>query len=349
MAPNSAPLFTALATSTRQLHLLLRCIAFASKADVYITLEGLRFTVQETQVVQASTLLDKNLFSSYTLNSSEDDPSIPPFQVNISALLDTLQIFGISDTASNFKNQNGGFTSYPTAFNTPALALTGTCRITYSELGAPLSIIIEEGGVKTTCEMNTYGIPNVEGDENEIPLDRTALVLKIIMKSAWLHDAMAELAGTNPEVLLVNASSVSAPYFALEGQEGPFGDSIVEFNPDTKSDSTPSSAKYKKQPLVTETFSVTAPSGTHGRLKQKYKFDLIKKAGKAMAIADKVCVRQDRQGVLSLQFMISGIEGTAGEIANKSAARMSFIDFRFVPLLDADDDYGSENGTTESE
>lgn len=55
MAPdydNTASLFSAVSGSARQLFLLLRCINFVSKAQVRITKEGLRFTVEESQVMQ---------------------------------------------------------------------------------------------------------------------------------------------------------------------------------------------------------------------------------------------------------------------------------------------------------
>lgn len=46
------PLFSAVSGSARQLFQLLRCINFVSKAQVQITNEGLRFTVEESQVMQ---------------------------------------------------------------------------------------------------------------------------------------------------------------------------------------------------------------------------------------------------------------------------------------------------------
>lgn len=349
---SDGPLFTALATSTRQLHSLLRCVAFTPQAIVHITSEGLRFTVEEVQSVQASTLLDKTLFSSYLL--SDHSTTIAPFQINVLALLETLLIFGISDSNTH-RNPNGGITSsYAAAFHTPALGLGGTCKVTYAQAGAPLSITIEENGVKTTCEMNTYNLPNMyDTDENEIPLDRNALVMKIIMPSTWLHDAVSELASTNSDTLVVNASSISAPYFALEGHGGPFGDSTVDFAPSNSTSDTLSAHK-RKQPAATETFTVAAPSGSHGRIKQRYKFDMIKKAGRAMAAASKVSIRMDRQGVLSLQFMIEGSEVQGGgSLGNVGPGPMggngafSFVDYRFVPLVDSDEE--DEGGGNEDE
>lgn len=49
---NRAPLFSAVSSSTRQLFQLLRCISFAPKAQVQITKDGLRFTAEESRVMQ---------------------------------------------------------------------------------------------------------------------------------------------------------------------------------------------------------------------------------------------------------------------------------------------------------
>ena len=52
------PLFTAVSGSARQLYQLLRCLNFAAKAQVRITEEGLRFTAEESQVMQGLTPLE---------------------------------------------------------------------------------------------------------------------------------------------------------------------------------------------------------------------------------------------------------------------------------------------------
>ncbi|KIW84930.1 hypothetical protein Z517_00318 [Fonsecaea pedrosoi CBS 271.37] len=352
-----APIFTAISTSARQLYLLLRCIAFSQRAEVEITQQGIKFSVEEARVVQGLTFLDKALFSSYNLRLNDEDHALPPFAVSVDALLETLQIFGIAETTSSARNPYGGLSSsYGNAFNTPALALGGTCRISYQEAGAPLTVTIQEGSVTTTCEMNTYRVYDQYGDDGGIPLDRNSLCLKAIMRSAWLNDAIGELSGTNPTVLVINASGRTAPFFSLEGEGGPFGDSTVDFLPESKNAPSSSVPRAKKQPLVTETFSVVAPSGSRGRVCQKYKFDMIKRAGRAMALASKVSIRQDQQGVLSLQFMIDlGDGANAGPRREESVAvnapptpsSVAFVDFRFVPLLD--DEETESNGELEDE
>jgi cell cycle checkpoint protein len=63
-----------------------------------------------------------------------------------------------------------------------------------------------------------------------------------------------------------------------------------------------------------------------------------------MAAANKVSIRGDRQGVLSLQFMIEfdtnghvvTSNSTRSQVRDTPGSTVSFVDFRFVPLLDED-------------
>lgn len=374
MAQHGSPLFTAVSSSARQLFLLLRCISFAPKAEVQITHEGLRFSVEEARVVQGLAFLNRNLFTSFSYNppfSSNDtarssDPPIsdapanPTFQISLAALLETLQIFGVSDsTAPGYSSRSSYHSSLTSAFNTPALALGGICRITYTNLGAPLSITLDEAGVTTTCDLTTYEADRVTEDEDDldesIPLQRDALALKIIMRSTWLHNAITELSSVNPEVLSLTASAARHPYFLLSGLGGPFGDSFVDFQPEMPPKENKSNGAFKrKSPVVAETFHVASPTGTNDRVRQRYRFGLIKKAGRAMALASKVSIRGDVQGVLSLQFMIEvGDGGVVGRSRDDNSTapggvaiggnvvngqKVSFVDFRFVPLLDDEDE-----------
>ena len=54
-----------------------------------------------------------------------------------------------------------------------------------------------------------------------------------------------------------------------------------------------------------------------------------------MSVATKVSIRADAQGVLSLQFMIE-MEG----------GKVSFVDFRFVPQIEDDEDADDEGNET---
>lgn len=248
-------------------------------------------------------------------NQGEEELEAPPFEISLSSLLETLQIFGINDTKDRWSNRdlayggmNGSFTrgGATAAFNNHVLDMNGLCRFNYAAVGEPLCIILEEKGVTTTCELVTYE-PNFH---EEIPLRIDAIAQKIIMRASWLHDAINELSSTSPTRLTI-VSSPTAPYFTLSSS-GPLGSATVEFSRD---------------PQLLETFQVPR------RTVNTYKYSLIKGASRAMAIARKVSIRSDAQGVLSLQFMIE-VEGGG----------VSFVDFRFVPFIheEGDGDEASE-------
>ncbi|RMJ24954.1 hypothetical protein PHISP_04190 [Aspergillus sp. HF37] len=376
---DTAPVFSAVSSNAHHLYTLLQCIGFAPKATVQITPDGIRFAVEEGRVIQGLAFLDKALFTTYSFNppagaangnedaADNDDSSgttyYPHFVISLSALLETLKIFGINDaSASNSSKPPSAQQSRPmpsNAFTTPALLLDRSCTLQYSQPGSPLSVTLSETGVKTTCELTTY---EPEDDETDIPLQRDAIIMKIIMRSAWLHNAITELDSTNPTVLKVSASAKREPFFALSGSGGPFSESVVEFSVDQQNQNNGSEGQShhkipaddgssrprakganKLAPTVTETFLVSPPSSMGSRIKQDYRFPLIRKASRAMAAASKVSIRGDKQGVLSLQFMIDFEEGAganprpaggAGEAGGSVAGSVAFVDFRFVPLLD---------------
>lgn len=319
------PIFTAVSGSARQLFQLLRCISFAPKAQVQISKEGLRFTVEESRVMQGlmtiifehrdhtDTLLglaflEKSLFTTYIYAppvnlDNEEEAEAPAFQISLSALLETLQIFGINDVKDRWSHRDQAYGGVPgsfirgdpaVAFGNRPLGMNGMCRLSYHASGDPLCIILEEAGVTTTCELVTYE-PEFEED---IPLQLDALAHKVIMRASWLYDAINELSSTSPTRLTIVASP-TAPYFTLSSN-GPLGSAMVEFG---------------KSPELLETFQVPR------RTVNTYKFSLIKAASKAMAIASKVSIRGDEQGVLSLQFLIE-VDGGG----------VSFVDFHFVPF-----------------
>ena len=267
--------------------------------------------------VSGLAFLDNALFTTYRYepsNATEDrnddgeEPETPTFQISLPALLETLQIFGFADVKDKWSSRDGAYSSGVdgsvarggTAFDNRVLGMTGICRLSYEGAGDPLCIIMEESNVTTTCELVTYEPESFE----DIPFDRDNLVQKIIMRASWLHDAISELSSTSPERLTI-ISSPSAPYFSLSAA-GPLGSATVEFS---------------KDPQLLETFQVPK------RTVNTYKFSLVKAAARAMAIATKVSIRGDDQGVLSLQFMI--------EVEN---GNVSFVDFRFVPFVPGEDD-----------
>lgn len=148
----------------------------------------------------------------------------------------------------------------------------------------------------------------------EIPFNREQLEVKIIMQSRYLFDAISEISSmansnsTSSNRLNITASP-SSPYLSLS-VTGALGSASVEF------------AKSRE---LLETFTVAR------RWSQSYKFEMVKAASEAMRLASKVSFRSDRQGVLSLQFMIE-VEGGG----------VSFVEFRFVPFVREEDESETE-------
>lgn len=241
----------------------------------------------------------------------EEDDGPPVLQISLESLLETLQIFGVNETRDRWSAADaayGGVTNSlarggpGVAFDNRVLGTTGICKWKYEEPGAPLCIVLEEASITTTCELTIYE-PDPVAD---IPFDKSRLVQKIIMRSSWLHDAITELSATSPSKVTMIASS-SSHYFALSS-DGPHGSATVEFSTD---------------PQLLETFEVSQ------RVVNTYKYSLVKTTSRAMALASKVSIRVDEQGVLSLQFLIELETGIK-----------SFVDFRFVPYISEEGEDG---------
>jgi cell cycle checkpoint protein len=250
----------------------------------------------------------------------ESDHSGQTFEISLFALLETLQIFSVTDTSGNrFSKQDAysalSSTAGAAAFSSTVLGVHGLCRLSYATIGSPLEVIMEEASVRTTCELTTY---EPESFLEDIPFMRSDLQMKIILRSAVLHDALGELASTRPERVLFAASD-NVKSFEMSA-EGPHGSANVEFN------------NLDNSKLL-DTFVVSKSGVTI-----YYNFGLLYHASRAMAVATKVSLRIDKQGVLSLQFMIE-VEGGG----------VSFVDFRFVPLIRDNTEDTDTDGDTDAD
>lgn len=70
MAPETPPIFRAVATSTRPLYQLLRCINFAPRVHVQITEEGIRFAADHARVMQGTNLYVEAIGPMLTFNQA---------------------------------------------------------------------------------------------------------------------------------------------------------------------------------------------------------------------------------------------------------------------------------------
>lgn len=116
-------IFTAVSSSVRHLTQILRCISFCSKTHAQISNAGIRFSVQESRVMQGRSehflssillivegfaFLQKELFSSYIYHTDPGDEDHPILQISLESLLETLQIFGINESTSKWSDNSYG-------------------------------------------------------------------------------------------------------------------------------------------------------------------------------------------------------------------------------------------------
>ncbi|KAI5811457.1 repair protein Rad1/Rec1/Rad17-domain-containing protein [Peziza echinospora] len=372
------PCLNAVTSSTRQLFTILKCVSFAPRAQVQLSAEGIRVSVEDSRVMQSHAFISKSLFSTYTFHqppSSDtqlledqdpDDPNaVPPptFTISLTALLECLQLFG-ADAAARERHTSGYSTSgvastihrggAAAVFDQQVLRIAGTCRLVYIGEGHPLSLILEESGVTTTCHLTTYTPPSLLID---IPILRTSLTLKIIMTSLWLHDAFHDLSFTSTSSSSSNTSSTSSSHNISSSTHliltaSPRPPHLVLSATNGQTSSTIEFARH-----MMDTFQVPE------KVSNTYVFGLVRNAVKAMAVASKVSIRGDGRGVLSLQFMIENTEGGgggggggagggSGSGAPSTAAagvlgNASFIEFRVLPFVNPDDEEDDHEGSGE--
>ncbi|KAJ7168370.1 Rad1/Rec1/Rad17 [Mycena crocata] len=207
-------------------------------------------------------------------------------------------------------------------------------RMTYAGSGHPLTLLIAEdaAGPTTTCEIMTYDAePHLElpfePSRMCVPISITRAaaelhrVLKIILKSSWLRDALSELDPScdkltfigNPPPVATNGKQRQQPRAAngtpmLRIQAaGTFGSTEMDYPNDRD---------------VLETFECTRP------VSFSYRFGHISRTLRALQSSTKTSLRIDDEGLLSLQFLMPAPK------AKTESSSDAFIEFRCLALDD---------------
>ncbi|KAJ9576900.1 hypothetical protein L9F63_006518, partial [Diploptera punctata] len=237
-------LFEAYLDSVKHIYVLLKAINFRDNAICFATDNGLKVTVEDSKCVQASAFIQKEVFQRYELNDEQ-----VAFKVNLTVLVECLNIFGGSATA---------------------------LKMRYQGYGAPLIMLLEEGGVITDCSIRTL--------EPEDILDfnfQAANVLnKIIFRSECLKDIFAELDSSSDLIEMI--LSPDPPYFRIT-TSGTAGDTTIDI---------------PKHSDMIETFQCTTLATS------RYKLSHVKPSVKSLIVSQKVSIRTDDRGVLCFQYMI---------------------------------------------
>ncbi|KAF9484936.1 Rad1-domain-containing protein [Pholiota conissans] len=197
-------------------------------------------------------------------------------------------------------------------------------RLAYAGGGYPLTLIIAEdaSGPTTTCEITTFDPePHLELD-----FDAEKIVLKIILKSSWLRDALSELDPScekltfigNPPTPQDGSGSgrnkrrqsdrlgVAKPMLRIQAS-GTFGSTEMDYPNDRE---------------VLETFECQQT------VSFSYRFGHILRTIRALQSSTKTSLRIDNEGLLSLQFLMPSPKLRAENGAD------AFIEFRCLALDD---------------
>lgn len=188
-----------------------------------------------------------------------------------------------------------------TIFGSNPLSTT-LVKMAYAGYGSPLTLTLEEDNIVTHCSVKTQ--------ESEEALDfefcAANVVNKIIMRADCLRDAFNEL-DHDSDTLRITMSP-DPPYFRLT-TSGYLGQTDNDIHKDSD---------------MVESFQCSEESIGH------YRLALLKPSLKAVNLASKICIRMDRRGILSFQFMIKNEGG-----------QICFVEYYCCPnenFQDSDDD-----------
>ncbi|KAI0320312.1 Rad1/Rec1/Rad17 [Amylostereum chailletii] len=345
-----APVLMASLHDVRHFASLLRGVNFANRATVTITKSGFTATVEEARTVLATAYVFADIFDEYTYTAapaprshsqSSPSPTPPPnsqadsttaLEIPLNTLIECLNIFGNAGQGSagggtkgkKWKRQGedeegdeddrraGGNGKIDQYFSGGGDKRTGM-RMSYAGDGHPLTLIIAEdtSGPTARCEVTTYDAE----PQLDLPFDSDETVLKIILKSSWLRDALSELDPSCDKLTLIGnpptpagnaraaARDLAKPIFRIQAA-GSFGSTEMDYPNDRE---------------VLETVDCEKS------VRFSYRFSHMSRTLKALQSSTKTSLRIDGEGLLSLQFLMPSPKPKGG-------TSEAFIEFRCLPL-----------------
>ncbi|GJF00585.1 Rad1-domain-containing protein [Phanerochaete sordida] len=327
---------------------MLRGINFAARAGVLITKSGMVVTVEDARTLLGTAYIFAEVFDDFKFDETHGTPSqtqqtqdpdvkLEPrprkevsFEIPLATLVDCLNIFGTNPAKEVEKKprfhrlgasaideedqqREGGPHQREQAGrgdqHSRGPNVTGV-RITYVGPGHPLEFTMNDptDGALATVELTTFD----PEPALELPFDSDRTVLKIILKSSWLRDALSELDTSSEKLTIIGnpapppgrAQRGSAPRLRLKAV-GTFGSTEMDYPNDRE---------------VLETCECDDV------VNFSYSFKHIVKAVKALQISTKTSLRIDEQGLLSMQFLMPEPKTRGGGPGD------AFIEFRCLPL-----------------
>jgi len=324
---------------------MLRGVQFANNnnATISLTEAGMTVAVEDSRTLLATAYIPHTIFDEWTYTppavaseagsqQSQVGAETVRFDIQLATMIECLNIFRTSGyysvlhstissdgdskkknwkgedawaAARDAKANDGGDSGKPTAM-----------RMSYAGAGHPLTLLLAQdaSGPKTACHLTT-----LEPEEQiELPFDDDKKIVRIIMKSTWLRDALSELDPKCDKLTFI-CSPPSAPLATANSRftqrtaqptlrllaDGTFGRTEMDYPNDRD---------------VLETFECEQLT------RFSYRFGHIARTQRALQNSVKTSIRMDEDGVLSLQFMMPSVKIRGKESANQ------FIEFRCLAL-----------------
>ncbi|KAI0042109.1 Rad1-domain-containing protein [Auriscalpium vulgare] len=342
------PVLTSSLHDIRYFSSLLRGVNFANRATVTITASGFTVQVEEARTIIATAYIFADIFDEYTYSPPAPDPpshsqsqptsspTPPPsspsdapttaLEIPLGTFIECLNIFGTANAGAGGAGKGGkrwrrpgeeddgdggadGRAARIQQFFTGGEKRTGM-RMSYMGEGHPLTLLVAEdaAGPTAKCEVTTYEAEPML----DLPFDSDQTVLKIILKSSWLRDALSELDQSTDKLTFVGnppvpgqarARTTAKPIFRIEAI-GTYGSTEMDYPNDRD---------------VLETVECPHP------VNFSYRYSHISKALKALGSSAKTSLRIDEDGLLSLQFLMPSPKPRGG-------TSQAFVEFRCLPL-----------------
>ncbi|KIY66650.1 Rad1-domain-containing protein [Cylindrobasidium torrendii FP15055 ss-10] len=330
---------------------LLRGVHVVDRATIIVTPLGITVTTEEARNLLATAIIFPSVFDEFEFNApegvpkkdieddtssdaeeDETEPSVT-FEVGLPLFLDVLGIYGSAGTsaaamnkprwkkvggAEGSEDENEGAKAQPFGGASGSSEKRTGMRLSYAGAGHPLTLIVAEdaAGPSTTVELSTY-----EAEPHlDVSFDTNSAVLKIILKSQWLRDALSEVDTSCEKLTFIGnpplsgegshprrGKAQSRPMFRIQAS-GTFGSTEMDYPNDRD---------------VLESFECLQT------VRFSYRFAHILRVMRALQSSAKASLRINDEGVLSLQFLMPAPSSRPGR---KGDGTDAFIEFRCLAL-----------------
>ncbi|KAG8751650.1 ssDNA endodeoxyribonuclease [Serendipita sp. 396] len=297
-------------------------------ASIIITKAGIRVEVEYKRALQATAYLANSLFESFVYNPSsesndteeeiDEGDTSTEIEINLSILNEALSIYGSGGGFWKRKERNDPDQQEDEdevrgpldRFFGRKTAVT-SLRMSYIGDGHPLRLILAERaeGPTTVCQIHTL----VPERRMGLPFDDEEKIVKIIMRSSWLRDTLAEI-DTSCDYVTIICNPPQKVACHGKGPSSRPNDSF--FRIDAKTSKGGVEIDFPNDREVLEHFECGQS------LKFHYSFDFVHKMIRALAVSVKVSIRIDSEGTMSLQFLMPS--GTSKE-------RTTWMEYRCLP------------------